>query len=866
MNKKPFLLRSFFALVVVVVFVASMFPLTQSDFYKTLEGLVENPENPELQAVIADARALQKQDEVMYESAAKALEEAAEKRGVSLIQHVKPLIVKSQKLINNSDVISLVRKNAAGSIRLGIDLNGGAEFMLLLEPQDKNVSYDRLQFDRFRDTAIETLRKRLESQNIFETEISPSGQNLVSMRVPLVTKEEKANLEKLISMTAQLQFKLVHPNSDAEVERYLQDPDSYTPPEGTVIMENIEFDNLGRMQKQYFLVERETQMSGEEIQDAFVQIDQAGRREIAFQLKPSGTVRFGDITKNNIGRRLAIILDGKLYSAPNIQSAIPGGRGVITGSFSKEDAENIANALVSGSVPFKISVVQKSDIDPMVGKQTVRDSLFSGIAGTILVMLFMLIYYRISGLIANISLVVNALLILGALAAFDVTLTLPGIAGIVLTIGMAVDANVLIYERIREELAAGKTLLNAVDIGFSRAFTAIFDSNLTTLFTALILLWQGTGAIKGFAMTLAIGIFTTLFTAVFLTRLLFDIMFRIPWLHITNLRMMSFLKSPHINFLGQRKIALSISLLLIVFSFAVLAVKGKDVLGVDFTGGTQLEMDFEKMIPAEEITRFMNEQGYDAKTAYKTTNAVGNEQVLELLVRPQRASGKETLSAGDSHMLETITSELNRKFPSAKFVAKRQDVLGAQIGRTFTISALISIALAMLGMVLYMMIRFELSYSIAANVALIHDVIISLGIYMAFGGQLTLQTVAAVLTLIGYSVNDTIVTFDRQRENLRLLQDKTYWDIINISINQTLARTILTSVYVILILLTQFFFGGSGIRDFISIMLIGCIVGTYSSIYTASIIVAYWHKSVNNVRERIPGEEENVGKEKPAVA
>ena len=481
-------------------------------------------------------------------------------------------------------------------------------------------------------------------------------------------------------------------------------------------------------------------------------------------------------------------------------------------------------------------------------------------------MLFMLIYYRISGLIANISLVVNALLILGALAAFDVTLTLPGIAGIVLTIGMAVDANVLIYERIREELAAGKTLLNAVDIGFSRAFTAIFDSNLTTLFTALILLWQGTGAIKGFAMTLAIGIFTTLFSAVFLTRLLFDIMFRIPWLHITHLRMMSFLKSPHINFLGQRKIALSISLLLIVFSFAVLAVKGKDVLGVDFTGGTQLEMDFEKMIPAEEITRFMNEEGYDAKTAYKTTNAVGNEQVLELLIRPQRASGKETLSAGDSHMLETITSELNRKFPSAKFVAKRQDVLGAQIGRSFTISALISIALAMLGMVLYMMIRFEFSYSIAANVALIHDVIISLGIYMAFGGQLTLQTVAGVLTLIGYSVNDTIVTFDRQRENLRLLQDKTYWDIINISINQTLARTILTSVSVLLILLTQFFFGGSGIRDFISVMLIGCIVGTYSSIYTASIIVAYWHKSVNNVRERIPGEEENAAKEKSAVA
>lgn len=848
MNKKPYILRTLFALLVILVFVASMFPLTQSNFFTTLESLLEDPSNPVVQKVITDAKALREQDKNMYDST--ALEEAAKANNVNLSKYVKPVISKSQKLLTNGDVISLVRKNAAGSIRLGIDLDGGVEFMLRLEPQDEEMAkMDRTTFEHYRDVTIETMRKRLESKSIFESEISPAGQSFISLRAPLSTKEEKANLEKLIAMTAKLQFKLVHPNSAKEVEKYLANPETYEAPEGTVIMECSDMDKQGNLVKRHFLIEREQMMDGRGIKSASVGMSDYGSREIHFSFKNAEGQEFGELTRANIGRGLAIILDGKLYSAPTVQSAIFGS-GQITGAFSKEEAENIANALVSGSVPFKITIAQRSDIDPTVGQETVHDSLVSGILGTLLVMVFMLIYYRISGIVANISLVVNSLLILGALAAFNVTLTLPGIAGIILTIGMAVDANILIYERIREELEKGKNIASAVEIGFGRAFTAIFDSNVTTLFVALILMWQGSGAIKGFAITLAIGIFTTLFTAVFLTHLVFDIFLR--YFNVTRLKMMCFLKSPHINFLGQRKIAIALSIIMVVVSLGYLGYQGKEVLGIDFTGGTQLEFDYQQSVPMGDVDSFLRKLGFEAKTAYKSTTAV-DKKVLEMVIRPQKSS-HTAIAYDDNAILETMTQKLNEAFPQAKFKGIRQDTLGALIGDVFMRSALISVACAMLGMLIYMMIRFELSYSVAANVAIIHDVIIALGIFTICGGQITLQTIAGVLTLIGYSVNDTIVTFDRQRENLHLLQGETYWNIINISINQTLGRTMLTSFSVILVLLMQMFFGGSGIRDFVSIMLIGCIVGTYSSIYTASIIVAYWHKQASNVKEdEVPG-------------
>ena len=548
-----------------------------------------------------------------------------------------------------------------------------------------------------------------------------------------------------------------------------------------------------------------------------------------------------------MGRLLAIVLDGQLYSAPQIKVAITGGNASITGNFSREDAENVSNALVSGSVPFSMTIQAQSDIDPTIGEATVRDGLYSGIAGMVLVMIFMAVYYMRSGIIANISLLVNAILILGALAAFDVTLTLPGIAGIILTIGMAVDANVLIYERIREEIESKKTVLNAIDLGFDRAYSAIFDSNITTLVVAVILLWQGTGAIKGFAITLAIGVFTTLFTAVFLTRLLFDLMTR--FMSVKSLKMHSFVgRGTHVDFLGLRKYALACSAILILATFIFVGIRGKECLGIDFTGGTQVELSFKEAVPAEKISTFLKSQGFENKVTYKTGSAVDAQKKLEIIIRDTEGGTTEKTAEAGAVVMEKVTNALNKEFPAAAFKGETQSTLGALIGQTFMKSALISLILSFAVMIIYLTFRFQFSYSIAGTVVLVHDVVIGVGLYLMCGGQITLNVVAAALTIVGISINDTIVTFDRVRENLTLVKDRSYWDIINLSINQTLGRTILTTSTILMVLVMQLVFGGSGIRDFVSVMLFGLLVGTYSSVFITNLIIAYWHKPVKTVK------------------
>ncbi len=854
MNKKPIILRSLFALLVMGVFLFSMFPLGHSDFFETFTSVLKKPLDPVVQKVIDTAKkdyeASKKAGNPIYEST--ALDIASGKMGVMLPDYVDQRIRKAQKLNNNGDVIGYARKLSAGSIRLGIDLNGGAEFLLKLEQnekQSKDVKKEDIanDFERRRDIAIETLRNRLESKNIYESEISPAGQNLISLRVPVVSTEEKSIIENLIKMSANLSFALVAPNNAELVTAYEANPKAFKTPEGYKMWTSDEIEN-GKLRKRIYFVEIEPQMDGRNIVDARVQMTQYGQREILLTFNPEGAVQFGNVTSKNVGRALAIILDGKLYSAPTIQTAITGGNAQITGNFSREEAENIANALVSGSVPFTVSVEAKYDIDPTIGQETVRDGLWSGILGTVLVMIFMVIYYLRAGLVANISLLVNALLMLGAIAAFNVTLTLPGIAGIILTIGMAVDANVLIYERIREEITNGKAINNAIDIGFGKAFAAIFDSNITTLFVALILLWQGTGAIKGFAMTLAIGIFTTLFTAVFLTRLLFDLMTR--YTHVKTLKMHQIFKNTHFDFLAFRFYALTLSGILILATFVTVGIRGRDLLGIDFTGGTQIELnyDYNHAVPADQIAKALSELGYDVKATYKTPGSMTVDQKkLEVLLRGTAGKGdlpKEMMKkykAQDEKAL--VTSYLNSKFPQAKFEGATQSTLGSLIGWTFTKSAIISLSLALLGMLLYMTIRFEFSYSVAANLAVVHDVIIAIGIYIMCGGEITMNVIAASLTLIGYSVNDTIVNFDRIRENLELVKGKTYAEIINLSVNQTLGRTFLTSFTVLLVLIMQLCFGGASIRDFVIIMLLGVIIGTYSTIYIASIVVDYWHRN-----------------------
>ena len=853
MNKRPIILRTVIFAIIILVFFLEINPLAPLDFYKTFKSLLKNPDSPVAAKLISEAQAAQAEDSNMYPSI--ALLEAANKSGIELSALVD---AKGNKLEVNRDVISLIRQKASSSIRLGLDLNGGVEFLLELVPDEewlkdtkelsKNDSLEEAKksfekrFQYYRDLAIETLRARMETQKIFEAEISPAGGHYVSLKVPVVSNDEKLKLLELIKMSAKLRFCLVIKDNAAKVSEYLRDPKSFVMPSEYRLMKMEEFRKGKKAKVSMFFIKKRWDMSGKNVSEAFPSLDQFGQRQIILRFNNKGAKHFAKLTSDNIGRQLAIVLDNKLYSAPTIQTAITGGSAEITGQFSQEECKAISDALVSGSLPFEIKVEAIFNTDPTLGKANVVNGIWAGIIALIVVVLFISIYYLRAGLVAIFALAVNVILVLGALAAFDATLTLPGIAGIILTMGMAVDANVLIFERIREELNKGKNLSTAIAQGYQHAFVTIIDANLTTLFTALILMKVGTGPVKGFAVTLSIGIVTSVFTALFLTRLIFDYFER--FFKFKTMTMCSWLKDPKFNFLGKRKVAFVISATLIVFSLVFCLTKGSNMLGIDFTGGTQFTFSYEDRIPIQEIRDTLKQQGYDAKVTYKTSlGAQADNKKLEILIRKnikiEDNKGEKIVSPK-----EKIGTLLNAKFTSAKFAGGHESSLGGLVGWEFSKSAIYAIVLAFLGIILYISIRFEFAYAIASIIALMHDVIIATGIFVLCGNEVSLPVVAALLTIIGYSLNDTIVVFDRIREGLTLNPDMHYKKVINMSINKTLSRTILTSLTTLLVLIILFFFGGIAINDFVLVMLLGVIIGTYSSIFVASPIVAYWHRKI----------------------
>ncbi len=845
MKKRPLILRTVIALVVIGVFTFSIHPLMPLDFFDTFRSILKDPNDPEVNGLIEQAKTMVAQNPELYNI--QALLTVAENQGIELKDKVH-----GSDLEDNRDVMNLVRKKASSSIRLGLDLNGGVEFVLLLQPDEdflkklEALGQDgksdraevekrmRAEFDRYRDLAIEILRKRLEQQKIYEAEISPTGSEYVSIKAPIVIKDEKLKLLNLISMSAKLNFRLVAENNAELVSEYLKDPDHFVVPPGLELMTTSRLQPGQPPQKDYFFVEIRPQMDGRGISDARPNRNQFGQREIMMSFNQEGAQRFAEVTGANIGRQLAVVLDDKLYCAPTINTAIPGGSAVITGQFSEEECKNISDALVSGSFPFKIKVDAVFDTDPKLGADNVANGVWVGVIALIAVALFMAAYYLRAGLVAVVALIVNVVLILGAMAAFDCTLTLPGIAGIVLTIGMAVDANVLVFERIREELASGKNLSSAVQLGFSRAYSAVLDANLTTLITSVILLYIGTGPIKGFAVTLSIGILTSLFTALFLSRLIFDYMDR--FCHFTGLKMCQAFHNPHFNFVRTFKPALMISCVLAVLSIAVVFVRGRDCLSVDFLGGTMMTFSYDQMVSLDAVTKTLKANGIEAVVTYKSNSAAADSRQLEILMRDPDSAVQDPLA--------TVSELLNRTYPELKLNNGNETTVGGLIGKEFSRTAILALILATIGIGVYVTLRYEFSYAMASSAALAHDVIIVTGIFLATGREISLSVVAALLTVIGYSMNDKVVVFDRIRENVNLGVPGTYNDIISLSLNQTLNRTLLTSLTTLVVVVVLYIWGGVAINDFVFVMLLGIIVGTYSSIYVATPIISIWHKRI----------------------
>lgn len=844
MNKKPVILRLIIAAVVILVFALSMIPLAERPFYDTFKNMVKK-DAAVADALINDAKAIQEKNADIYPS--QALLTAATNKGVEM----KKLIAENKNIEDNRDVIGAIRKNAASSIRLGLDLAGGVEFLIELVPDEeflkkldtikddgsaKDETRKRMddEFSRYRDMAIEILRKRLETNKIFESEIAPSGGRYISLKAPIVSKDEKVQLLNLIQMSAKLRFRLVHQDNDALVAQYLADPKNFQGPIGYELMTNTTFRSGDKPVVNYYFVENRAQMDGKGIVDAVPTRDQFGQRMISLRFDGNGAAKFGEVTTRHVGRLLAIVLDGKLYCAPVLREPITTGQAQISGSFSNEELTAISNALVSGSFPFQIKVEATFDTDPKLGADNIKNSIYAGIAALIVVVIFMIVYYNLAGVIAVIALGTNVILVLGALAAFDSTLTLPGMAGIILTIGMAVDANVLIFERIREELEAGKNLPAAIEAGYAKAFSAVFDANITTLFIAIILMNFGTGPVKGFAVTLGIGIISSLFTAIYITHLVFDIL--VQYTGITTLKMRKFLDKPDFDFLKNKKIFFIVSSVLIIGTFIACAVRGTDMLSVDFTGGTLQSFNYTEKVPVSKVEQVLKSYSIPGAVTYKSNSGATETKTMEILIRKADITGAKSLA--DTAAL------LNKSFPQAKFTAAGESTVGGLIGMEFTKSAIIALILSFIGIIVYVTLRYEFAYAVASVLALVHDVVIAVGIYVVCGRELSLTVVAAVLTIIGYSINDTIVIFDRIREAVELYPNKPYRELVNRSINDTLNRTMLTSITTLLVVLVLFFFGGAAINDFVFVMLLGILIGTYSSICISSPIVSVWHKKI----------------------
>ncbi len=689
-------------------------------------------------------------------------------------------------------------------INLGLDLQGG---MHLVIRADVDKLPDNAKADAT-NRVIETLRNRIDQFGVSEPLIQKQGRDRIVIQLPGVTDRDRAL--QIIKQTAHLELKLVEDD-----EKKIEAASRGRIPPGY---------ELKYLDDKPLLIHKEASLTGDSLVDARAQQGSMGfYPEVVFSLNTKGGRRFARLTKNNIGKRLAIVLDGNIKSAPVIKSEIPSGRGQIEGQFSWEEATDLALVLRTGALPVPIQIEEERTVGPTLGRDSIERGVRAVLYGGILVIAFMAIYYLTAGLIADFALCSNIVIILGALAYFKATLTLPGIAGLILTIGMAVDANVLIFERMREEFRHGKPLRLAVAAGYNKAFSTIVDANLTTLITALILFKVGTGPIKGFAITLSIGILASMFTSLVVTRLVFDSLLLNK--RFNKLRFLQFFAQTNINFLKRRHVAYFLSVTIIIAGMISFAVKGSSNFGIDFTGGTLEQIRFEKPIKLDEIRSIAKKAGIESAQLQR----FGEEN--EILIKT------------DSTASKTIKEALEKNLKDNKFEILRVEHVGPAVGRELRKKALLAMALALIGMLIYVSLRFEFIFAVGAIVALFHDALITIGILSLCGIQISLPVIAAILTIVGYSINDTIVVFDRIREDTKLWQasKKDFKKIVNGAINETLSRTILTSSTTLMVVAILFIFGGAAIRDFAFTLLIGVVIGTYSSIYVASPILVDWH-------------------------
>ncbi|MFK7849611.1 MAG: protein translocase subunit SecD [Akkermansiaceae bacterium] len=729
----------------------------------------------------------------------------------------------------------------------GIDIVGGSAFSLRIQPKvDENGNPLPVTTEQV-DEAIRVIAGRLNSMGTSEPMIARQGDDGIIVQMPGIEPEQSKEVRNTLEKVAKLELREVSPRNDEigpdgrSLAQQVLDGDEIVP--GYKAYELTQQDEEGNDFTRAILLSSKIALGGSDINFATPSPSRTDAVDIT--LDGDGTDKMINLTKNmrpNIDR-IAIVLDGVALSAPVVQSVPLGKNFVINGLNEPGETKELANALMN-PLENPLKVEQERTVSPTLGEAFVKQGIFSGLAGLAITALFILLYYRLAGIVALTALIINAVILFGVMAMFGFTFSLPGIAGLILTIGMAVDANVLIYERLREEIDNGKSLKNAIGSAYDKAFSSILDANITTLIACVILIGMASGSIKGFALTLTIGLLASMFSAILGTRVLFR--WGIDSGVLRKLSFMNLIKAANFDFLGKAKMCAVFSGILFVIALSTFGVKRESALGIDFTGGTIITFQLgDETVPLSEVNEALAKVELTRAAFPQEQNIAGSGTLLTV-----RADTKDS-----NLIIDTLRAEipfLGEQDDSGNFLrdASKEEV-SATLGGSFLKEAIIALGVGILAIFGYIVVRFELSFAIGAIVAVLHDILIAVGIVVLLGEQLSQIHVAAILTIAGYSINDTIIVFDRIRETV-LIRTGEVRDVMNEAINKTLSRTVLTSTTTIVTVLILAIFGGAALRDFSMTILVGLVIGTYSSIFVASPVVLWWsERKGGNLRKDV---------------
>lgn len=725
----------------------------------------------------------------------------------------------------NDILLKHILSSAQSKLRLGLDLKGGVGVTLKIDEDSINSASAFEREDQLKD-AIEILANRLDGNGVAEPIIRPVGDDAIEIQIAGLSTKDNPEVIDSLKKPAKLEFRRVHPTLTPDTTQTNRYPVGYE-----VLSEEIEDRKTGEVYERRMFVKLIPEATGEIVQDAFASQTQTGAFQINLVMTSDGADVFRAVTEQMVGQPLAIVLDGKLYSAPTIQDVLSK-NAQITGSYSQREALDLANVL-NNPLSVELRVDQMYEVQATLAEGARESSINAAKWGAILVVGFMIIYYFIGGIVGVTSSIVNVIIVLGVLASLGATLTLPGVAALVLTLGMGVDANILIFERIREELKSGKSIKNATAGAFDKVTSTIVDANVTTLITAAILIWLGTGPVKGFGITLAIGICASIFCALVVTR--FTVDFLVHRLGVSKVLGLDIFPDRKIDFFKFRKPAFIASWLIVLVGVVSVVIHHDNILGKDFTGGDEMTVSYDQRLDTDEIMQAVEDRDLGDVTPIYQSLIGQDVEVLKIQTPFDQA--------------RPVLAELQAAFPDANLAETGITQIGASVSKSIQWNALWSVLAALGGILLYVAFRFEVGYGVGAVVATIHDVLMTIGIFVICGelgifvsGQFTAPMLAAILMIVGYSINDTIVAFDRIREELELNPGTDLRTIINLAISRVFSRTLLTSITTLLAATSLYIFGAGVIVDFSFIFIIGILTGTFSSIFIASPVFYWWHK------------------------